>query len=85
MKFLNILSLVTAAGSAIASSCHPDYECCKGCFSILKDDEGSWGAENGNWCFIDENKCTDLVGSCKFEAIGYPCCSHCDVIYTDES
>jgi len=85
MKFLEILSIFAAAGSAMASSCHPDYECCKGCQTILTDDEGNWGAENGQWCFIDEKKCSDSIGKCKFEKIGYPCCSHCNVILTDES
>ncbi|OUM66128.1 family 6 glycoside hydrolase, partial [Piromyces sp. E2] len=83
MKYLNILSLF-AAGSALASSCHQYYECCNNCQVILTDDEGSWGNLNGEWCFIDEKKCVDLVDTCKFEQYGYRCCSHCDVFYTDE-
>jgi len=84
MKVLNILSILTAAGSAIASKCHPYYDCCKGCQTILTDEEGNWGSENGQWCFVDEKKCESVLGTCKFEAIGYPCCSHCDVILTDD-
>ncbi|ORX58594.1 hypothetical protein BCR36DRAFT_318179, partial [Piromyces finnis] len=83
MKYLNILSLF-AAGSAFASSCHPNYECCNNCQVIETDDEGRWGSLNGEWCFIDESKCGDLLNNCKFEQYGYKCCSHCDVYLTDE-
>ncbi|ORX81022.1 hypothetical protein BCR32DRAFT_327488, partial [Anaeromyces robustus] len=84
MKFIDILPILVAAGSAMASACHPDYECCKGCQTILTDDEGNWGAENNQWCFIDENKCSSAISKCRFESLGYPCCSHCNVIYTDD-
>ncbi|OUM63030.1 glycoside hydrolase family 6 protein [Piromyces sp. E2] len=82
MKYIKFLSLLSAT-VATASKCHPDYECCDNCHSILTDDEGQWGVKNGQWCFLDTPKCKAAIDSCKFEALGYACCSHCDSIYTD--
>jgi len=75
MKFFVFASLL-AAGT-FASRCHSQYECCSGCEVVYSDDEGDWGVENYDWCFIDKSKCEATKG--------YPKCSTCKVYYTDES
>ena len=82
MKFSTILASTVLAAGALASSCHPDYPCCNGCDVVYTDNEGEWGVENQNWCFISNSRCHPQ--SCKFEALGYKCCQNCGpVIYTD--
>jgi len=82
MKFSTVLASTFLTVGALASSCHPNYPCCNGCDVYYTDSEGEWGVENNNWCFINNSKCHP--SSCKFEALGYSCCSSCGpVIYTD--
>jgi len=75
MKFFVFASLLAAG--AFASKCHSQYECCSNCEVIYSDDEGDWGVENYDWCFIDKSKCEATNG--------YPKCSSCVVYYTDEN
>eukprot|EP00833_Pecoramyces_ruminatium_P013582 jgi/Orpsp1_1/1187614/evm.model.d7180000059049.1 len=76
MKFLTFASVIIAT-EAFASICHHDkYECCNGCKVIEMDDEGRWGAQNGKWCLIDEEKCSDYHE--------YPDCTGCDVFLSDK-
>jgi len=76
MKYLVFASLF--AIGAFASECHPKYECCKKCKVAYTDDEGQWGVENKNWCFIEKSHCNseDIVSK-------YPICSHCNIYTTD--
>eukprot|EP00833_Pecoramyces_ruminatium_P011115 jgi/Orpsp1_1/1185147/evm.model.c7180000092511.1 len=55
------------------------YECCTTCQpESYKDESGSWGIENGDWCGITED-----VSCC---ALGYPCCKTATTpTYTDEN
>nr|AAM81967.1 cellulase Cel9A precursor [Piromyces sp. E2] len=52
------------------------YPCCGAGIPVsYEDDSGQWGIENGNWCGIAPIK----------ESCGdYPCCTGCDVQYTDD-
>lgn len=74
MKTLALFFFLVA--STLASSCHPNYECCQSNNVIYTDSEGNWGVENGNWCLMPSN-------TCEFEKLGYTCCSHCNIVYTD--
>jgi cellulose 1,4-beta-cellobiosidase len=84
MKFTALIASSILTTCALASSCHPNYDCCNGCDVYYTDDEGEWGIQNNNWCFINDANCHPS-NVCKFEAIGYPCCSHCNIVYTDDS
>ncbi|OUM70491.1 Non-catalytic module family DOC2, partial [Piromyces sp. E2] len=57
------------------------YKCCQ-CktYPIIYDVEGSWGAENGEWCGIPKN-CPG--NECPGAIYGYKCCETCDSIFTD--
>eukprot|EP00833_Pecoramyces_ruminatium_P001846 jgi/Orpsp1_1/1175878/evm.model.c7180000055561.1 len=68
---------------SLASECHPDYKCCEGCHAILTDEEGKWGAENKEWCFINESQCKDFDEK-QYVIDKYPICSHCKVHLNDE-
>jgi len=88
MKFSTIIATSVLALGAYASSCHPNYNCCNTCEVLFTDSEGDWGMDFGDWCFINQQKCQLLNGvaanTCKFEALGYKCCSTCgQVFYTD--
>ena len=57
------------------------YPCCKNIAAVIyTDSDGSWGAENGEWCGIVKNS-----SSCWSHQLGYKCCSsQCSqVIYHD--
>jgi cellulose 1,4-beta-cellobiosidase len=84
MKFLGLISLF--AVGAFASSCHPNYPCCNNnCGEVVYvDNDGKWGVENNNWCLLQEYKCNRNNGSCRFNALGYQCCNHCNSIYQDQ-
>jgi len=87
MKFLALISSLFVAG-AMASSCHPNYPCCNDCNVVYRDGEGDWGVLNGGWCFINKQRCGGGLsgspgGGCKAQSMGYRCCNHCDVYYTD--
>ncbi|ORX49021.1 cellulase A [Piromyces finnis] len=84
MKFSALIGTLFATG-ALASSCHPYYNCCNNCDVYYTDNEGKWGVQNNDWCFIDNNRCggNNNSGYCKFESLGYRCCNGCDVVYTD--
>ncbi|KAG4107914.1 glycoside hydrolase [Neocallimastix lanati (nom. inval.)] len=60
------------------------YKCCSTCVSILEDENGLWGAENGEWCGITD-KCIQNYNECWSTQFGYPCCDTCDVFLSDES
>jgi len=57
------------------------YKCCK-CetYPYIVDEEGSWGAENGQWCGIPKN-CPKK--ECPGAVYGYKCCEDCEVYATD--
>jgi len=77
MKFIVFATSLLATG-ALASVCHHDYyECCTGCKPIVADDEGRWGAQNGEWCLIDEEKCAG------YHDPNYKECKGCDIVVTD--
>ncbi|OUM58719.1 Non-catalytic module family DOC2 [Piromyces sp. E2] len=78
MKYLVFTSLL--ALGAFASECHPNYECCQGCEVVYTDEEGEWGFENNNWCFVDKSYCNP-----NYESSKYPLCSHCDIYTTDST
>ncbi|OUM70293.1 Non-catalytic module family DOC2, partial [Piromyces sp. E2] len=64
------------------------FPCCNGCDVVYTDNDGKWGAENGNWCGIDTSKCgnNNSNNQCFSTALGYPCCNGCEVVditYTD--
>nr|AAC09066.1 1,4-beta-D-glucan-cellobiohydrolase [Orpinomyces sp. PC-2] len=81
MKFLTIASLFIAG--TLASQCHPNYPCCQNCGEVFyTDSDGQWGIENNDWCLIQPSKCNSNQ-SCKFNALGYSCCSHCNSVYSD--
>jgi len=84
MKFDTILSVSLFTVGAMASACHPSYPCCNGCNVVYTDEEGEWGVEYNDWCFLDEVKCHPNVCSKGFTNQGYNCCSSCGpVYYTD--
>jgi len=90
MKFNTIIASSLLVVGAFASSCHPNYPCCNSCDIIYSDNEGDWGIDFGNWCFINNYKC-ELLGLaqpkpkyCKFEALGYSCCSSCGRVYFED-
>jgi hypothetical protein len=76
MKYLLFASLLSVG--AFASTCHPKYECCKGCKVYEINNEGKWGYENGNWCVIDKSLCENYADN------GYPYCTDCAVYLSDE-
>ncbi|XP_021339595.1 uncharacterized protein LOC110440783, partial [Mizuhopecten yessoensis] len=58
------------------------YPCCQDVAAVLETDEdGEWGAENGEWCGIVKND-----SSCWAHAIGYKCCStdKCKKVYEED-
>jgi len=58
------------------------YPCCqKTCEAATSD--GLWGVENGQWCGIDKDACTQLKASC-WSLPEYKCCSGNTVRYTDD-
>ncbi|ORX61205.1 hypothetical protein BCR36DRAFT_257290, partial [Piromyces finnis] len=66
------------------------YKCCSaGCQVIYTDNDGTWGAENGEWCGCGASSSATQqpsTGSCSANILaqGYKCCSAgCQVIYTD--
>jgi len=63
---------------------HLGYKCCSHCVTIMEDQDGAWGAENGEWCGIT-NKCSSQIEQCWSAKFGYPCCEDCNVILEDES
>jgi len=79
----------------------PAYPCCSKCNVVYTDEEGEWGYEKGSWCGIKDTckndynsysntstKTTSVSTSeptCWSEKLGYDCCKHCTVSYTDES
>jgi len=75
MKYLLFASLL--AVGAFASKCHPNYECCNSCDAVFSDNEGNWGVENNQWCFINESLCSAISG--------YPTCKNCKVYFTDST
>jgi len=60
------------------------YPCCSSCQVVTTDKQGSWGAENGQWCGISTKNCQTQYDQCWSTYYGYPCCSHCNVFLTDE-
>ncbi|OUM56270.1 Non-catalytic module family DOC2, partial [Piromyces sp. E2] len=63
------------------------YKCCsKGCDSIVGvfDENGYWGAENGEWCGIPET-CEFEKDECPGKKYGYKCCESCDIFLSDET
>jgi len=67
---------------------------CKGCDVTATGGDGSlWGWENEKSCMIDAKACkleeatekpAQEPSKCKFEELGYKCCSHCVSIYEDK-
>ncbi|ORX50075.1 glycoside hydrolase [Piromyces finnis] len=62
---------------------------CIGCDITATGEDGSlWGWENQMSCKIDIMLCKTGRGAvssnCKFEALGYKCCSHCYSIYQND-
>eukprot|EP00833_Pecoramyces_ruminatium_P006541 jgi/Orpsp1_1/1180573/evm.model.c7180000073956.1 len=65
---------------------------CKGCVVTGTGGDGSlWGWEDEKSCRINEKTCKldepvdePVDETCKFEALGYKCCTHCVSIYEDE-
>ncbi|ORX76597.1 hypothetical protein BCR32DRAFT_303413 [Anaeromyces robustus] len=80
MKYIILVSLLIVG--TFASECHPKYDCCKGCHTILTDEEGNWGVENKQWCFINNEKCSNEKDN---EINKYPVCNGCKVYYTDKN
>jgi len=77
MKFIVFASSLLVTNT-LASVCHHDfYECCTGCKPIVADDEGRWGAQNGEWCLIDEEKCKG------YRDPNYKECEGCDIVTAD--
>jgi len=68
-----------------ANSCFslPAFPCCKGNTVVYTDEQGSWGVENDNWCGIEAASSPPPSASCWAKSLGYNCCSHCSVVYTD--
>ncbi|ORX86727.1 acetylxylan esterase [Anaeromyces robustus] len=58
------------------------YPCCqKTTKVVVVDEDGEWGAEDGNWCGLKANPNPE----CFSIKLGYPCCQNTsDVILTDE-
>jgi len=73
------------------------YKCCtKANIKVhYQDEDGNWGVEHGEWCYIKEGEQKEekedktaepkLIRSCTGENLGYPCCerTHKD-IYIDK-
>jgi hypothetical protein len=61
------------------------YSCCSenNTRVVLTDDDGKWGAENGEWCGIRANPAAETCWSIE---LGYPCCStsECKVVYEED-
>lgn len=81
MKYLVFASLFTLG--VFSSECHPKYECCKKCQTVYTDDEGQWGVENKNWCFIEPSHCSSSENTVNTNT--YPTCNHCNIHTTDET
>ncbi|ORY73936.1 hypothetical protein LY90DRAFT_699417 [Neocallimastix californiae] len=78
MKFIVFASALLSTGILASAVCHHDvYDCCTGCKPIVADDEGLWGAENGDWCLIDSEKCQG------YHDPNYKVCKGCEVVVTD--
>ena len=55
------------------------FTCCKSTkVVIMEDADGAWGAEDGFWCGIVEDK----EDTCWSTKLGYPCCKENNVIYS---
>jgi len=75
MKTIQALGLTLFAVGTLAK-CQAGYECCSSCDVIYTDKDGNWGVENGQWCGIDEEKCSKKSeATCWSAALGYPCCT----------
>ncbi|ORX49954.1 hypothetical protein BCR36DRAFT_290542, partial [Piromyces finnis] len=70
-----------------------NFPCCSDNTEIIyTDEEGNWGLENDEWCFINKSTTTTTIIStptsseCYFETLGYSCCPSeiTEVAYTDE-
>jgi len=86
MKFSTVLTALFAT-KALASECHWQYPCCKGCTVEYTDGEGNWGVENYDWCKINERQCSGGDSSCssRITSQGYKCCRNtCTVYYNDD-
>jgi len=82
MKYSIVIAFSLLVVGAFASSCRQGYPCCEGCTVVYTDDDGDWGVENRDWCFIDKIKCNKKY-TCNKKYRGFECCSHCVVSYTD--
>jgi len=67
-----------------------EFPYCKGCDVTATGDDGSlWGWENEKSCKIDAKACNSneepIVepSKCKFESLGYKCCTHCISVTED--
>jgi len=64
------------------------YPCCSTCTeTVITDDDGKWGIEDGKWCGIINAKVKneEEEKKCINKSIGYPCCSSStDTVYTDD-
>eukprot|EP00833_Pecoramyces_ruminatium_P005354 jgi/Orpsp1_1/1179386/evm.model.c7180000069099.1 len=61
MKFLIIASLISSIGAFAAAI--GDYPLCNGCNVYYTDQDGRWGVENGNWCYIQDSQCPSTTSS----------------------
>jgi hypothetical protein len=58
-KLINTLTISTLFIAGIHANCtHGIYKCCSSSDAEVwyVDDDGNWGVENGEWCFIDTEK-----------------------------
>jgi len=83
-----VVTTTTSSTQTSKSSCwsEPDYKCCSTC-DIAYTDDHNWGVENGEWCGIDDKKCSpsSAAPECEAANTGYPCCQNtCEVVYVDE-
>ncbi|ORX75387.1 Arabinanase/levansucrase/invertase [Anaeromyces robustus] len=81
MKFLTALSLLFASyGVANAYN-----NCTHTCRVLVTEDGVEWGAENNDWCIIDQSLCVkeEDKNQC-FSFPNYLCCNECNVVLEDE-